>query len=81
MDCIRFDIASFSCYGFSSWCKNTSGGIATICFFLLKVTVCLPFTAAQIITLTAFFFCELIGVLFYATTHENVFRTWAKCIL
>lgn len=56
MDCIRFDIASFSCYDFSSWCKNTSGGIATNCFFLLKVTVCLLFTAAQIITLTAFFF-------------------------
>lgn len=54
MDCIRFDIASFSCYDFSSWCKNTSGGIATNCF-LLKVTVCLLFTAAQIITLTAFF--------------------------
>lgn len=33
MDCIGFDIASFSCYDFGSWCKNTGGGIATNCFF------------------------------------------------
>lgn len=80
MDCIRFDIASFSCYDFSSWCKNTSGGIATNCFFFAKSYRLFTVYCSTNNHFNCIFF-QLIGVLFYATTNENVFRTWAKCIL